>query len=59
LNLLASGGKDAPAKLLEDFGIKLNDPGFWQEGLEIIDEMLKQAEGYSSGTDGAAGSIGK
>ncbi len=44
LNLLASGGKDSPAKLLEDFGISLDDPRFWYEGLEIIDGMLKQVE---------------
>lgn len=44
LNLLASGGKDTPEKLLEDFGISLDDPRFWYEGLEIIDGMLKQVE---------------
>jgi len=44
LNLLASGGKDSPSKLLEEFGISLDDPHFWYEGLEIIDEMLKQVE---------------
>ncbi|MBU3967299.1 MAG: hypothetical protein KKG76_08005 [Euryarchaeota archaeon] len=44
LNLLASGGKDSPSKLLEDFGISLDDPRFWYDGLEIIDEMLKQVE---------------
>ncbi len=44
LNLLASGGKDTPSKLLEDFGISLDDPRFWYEGLEIIDGMLKQVE---------------
>lgn len=44
LNLLASGGKDTPSRLLEDFGISLDDPHFWYEGLEIIDEMLKQVE---------------
>lgn len=45
MDLLASGGKDTPVKLLEGFGIRLDDPGFWQDGLDIIDEMLKQAEG--------------
>ena len=45
MELLASGGKDTPVKLLEGFGIQLDDPGFWQDGLEIIDDMLKQAEG--------------
>lgn len=44
LNLLASGGKDSPIKLLEDFGIQLDNPRFWYDGLEIIDEMLKQVE---------------
>jgi oligoendopeptidase F len=44
LSLLASGGKDTPAKLLEDFGIKLDDPSFWNEGLEIMDDMLKKTE---------------
>jgi oligoendopeptidase F len=44
LNLLASGGKDSPSKLLEEFSISLDDPHFWYEGLEIIDEMLKQVE---------------
>lgn len=44
LNLLASGGKDSPAVLLKELGIRLDDPDFWLEGLEIMDEMLKQAE---------------
>ncbi|MDW7776066.1 MAG: M3 family oligoendopeptidase [Methanosarcinales archaeon] len=48
--LLASGGKDTPVKLLEDFGIQLDDPGFWQDGLEIIDGMLEQAEELVQGT---------
>jgi oligoendopeptidase F len=44
LNLLDSGGKDTPTKLLEDFGIRLDDPNFWKEGLEIMDDMLKETE---------------
>ena len=45
MNLLASGGKDSPGDLLEDFAIRLDDPDFWREGLDIMDEMLSQAEG--------------
>jgi len=45
LNLLASGGKDSPGDLLEDFEIRLDDPDFWREGLDIMDEMLSQVEG--------------
>lgn len=44
LRLLSSGGKEQPAKLLEEFGIKLDDPDFWLEGLGLMDGMLKQAE---------------
>jgi oligoendopeptidase F len=44
MKLLASGGSESPQRLLEDFGIRLDDPGFWLEGLKIMDEMLKQAE---------------
>ncbi|NIA03263.1 MAG: oligoendopeptidase F, partial [Nitrospirae bacterium] len=44
MNLLASGGKDSPGDLLEDFAIRLDDPDFWSEGLDIMDEMLGQAE---------------
>ncbi|MCL7414951.1 MAG: M3 family oligoendopeptidase, partial [ANME-2 cluster archaeon] len=44
MDLLASGGKDTPAKLLEGFGIRLDDASFWKDGLDIIDEMLNQAD---------------
>ncbi len=44
LNLLATGGNGSPAQLLEDFGVRLDNPGFWQEGLDIIDKMLKETE---------------
>lgn len=44
LELLAAGGKDTPVRLLEGFGIRLDDPGFWQDGLDIINGMLEQAE---------------
>ena len=44
LNLLASGGNGSPAQLLADFGVRLDDPGFWYEGLDIIDKMLREAE---------------
>ncbi len=43
-HLLSQGGSLSPYELLEPFGIDLNDPGFWQGGLDIIDEMLKEVE---------------
>ena len=47
LNLLASCGNGSPAQLLADFGVRLDDPGFLNEGLDIIDKMLKEAEGLA------------
>ena len=44
LDLLASGGNGSPAQLLADFGVRLDDPVFWNEGLDIIDKMLTEAE---------------
>jgi oligoendopeptidase F len=44
LKLLASGGNGSPSHLLADFAVRLEDPAFWYEGLDIIDEMLKEAE---------------
>jgi len=44
LDLLALGGNGSPEQLLADFGLRLDDPAFWYEGLDIIDKMLKEAE---------------
>lgn len=44
LNLLAAGGSENPYTLLAPFGIQLDDPGFWQGGLGLVEELLKEAE---------------
>ncbi|MCE8427964.1 MAG: M3 family oligoendopeptidase [Candidatus Methanoperedens sp.] len=44
LNLLASGGNGSPSQLLADFGVRLDDSGFWNDGLDIIDKMLKEVQ---------------
>jgi oligoendopeptidase F len=44
LELLARGGNATPYELLRPFGIDLNQPGFWQGGLTIIEEMLAEVE---------------
>ena len=44
LELLSAGGSHTPYKLLESFGVNLDDPGFWNDGLKIIDDMLGQVE---------------
>jgi oligoendopeptidase F len=44
LELLAAGGSLGPEELGQIIGIDLSDPGFWDAGLELIDEQLRAAE---------------
>jgi oligoendopeptidase F len=44
LELLAAGGSRSPEALGEMVGIDLADPGFWDAGLELVEEQLTQAE---------------
>ena len=44
LELLSAGGSRTPYVLLEPFGVDLDDPGFWNDGLQIIDDLLKMVE---------------
>ena len=42
--LLAAGGSASPYDLLSPFGIDLNDPSFWHQGLSVIEEILTEVE---------------
>jgi oligoendopeptidase F len=44
LNLLASGGSDAPHVLLGKLGVDVNDPQFWELGLRLLGDMVAEAE---------------
>ena len=44
LELLAAGGNNTPYALLESFGVDLRDPDFWHQGLNVIDDMVKEVE---------------
>jgi len=44
LELLAAGGSLPPDELAGIVGIDLHDPGFWDAGLTLIDEQLREAE---------------
>ena len=44
LELLAAGGSLSPEELTGIVGIDLADPGFWDSGLELIEQQLSQAE---------------
>ncbi len=44
IDLLAAGDSDYPDRLLEKVGVDINDPGFWQKGIDVIEEWVAQAE---------------
>jgi oligoendopeptidase F len=44
LDLLALGGSRKPELALGDFGIDVRDPAFWRGGVNLIREMVRQAE---------------
>ncbi|MFZ0088965.1 MAG: M3 family oligoendopeptidase [Solirubrobacteraceae bacterium] len=44
LKLLAAGGSRSPAQLAEIVGIDLTDPGFWDAGLGLVEQQLRDAE---------------
>lgn len=44
LDMLASGGSDYPKALMKNMGFDITNPEFWQNGLDVMDRMIKQAE---------------
>ncbi len=44
IDLLAAGDSDYPDCLLAQVGVDINDPEFWQKGIDVIAEWLDQAE---------------
>jgi oligoendopeptidase F len=44
LDLLAAGGSDTPQSLLRALGVDIEDPQFWQLGLEPFSQMVDEAE---------------
>jgi oligoendopeptidase F len=44
LELLAAGGSRSPEELGKIVGVDLSDPGFWDAGLELVEDALGKAE---------------
>lgn len=44
LKLMEAGTSKTPQELLKDFGISLEDPNFWEEGLATIRELVDKAK---------------
>lgn len=48
LQMLAAGGSDWPREIVKPLGVDLEEPGFWNNGLGILDEMVQRAERLAS-----------
>lgn len=44
LKILASGGSEAPEKILSDAGIDIRSPKFWQGGFDVLSRMVDELE---------------
>ncbi len=44
LDFLAAGGSTRPDELVKRVGMDITDPGFWDSGLTILDNMVKEVE---------------
>jgi oligoendopeptidase F len=44
LGMLAAGGSEAPHVLVGRLGVDVTDPGFWRLGLQLLDDMVAEAE---------------
>lgn len=44
LNMLARGGSARPQEILEEAGIDMTDPDFWQAGFDVIRDMIDELE---------------
>ncbi len=44
LNMLTAGGSDWPHILVKPLGVDLSDPSFWAKGIQMLDDMVSEAE---------------
>jgi len=48
LNMLTAGGSDWPHAILQPLGVDLTDPGFWGKGLQMLDDLVGEAESLAA-----------
>jgi oligoendopeptidase F len=44
LDMLTAGGSDWPHQIVKPLGVDLTDPGFWDKGLQMFDDLVTEAE---------------
>jgi oligoendopeptidase F len=42
LKILSYGGSEAPAKILKEAGLDIENEAFWQGGFDVLEEMIKE-----------------
>jgi len=53
LQLLSSGGSDTPDELGRLVGVDLTDPNFWSAGIEVVDDLVSEAEALAAAQTGS------
>lgn len=54
LEMLRAGGSESPAQLVGRVGLDVTDPGFWDGGLAVLEEMVGEVEELADRTNGGA-----
>ena len=49
LRILSYGGSAAPAAILEEAGLDMASPAFWQGGFDVLDDLIKELERMEAG----------
>jgi oligoendopeptidase F len=44
MDMLAAGGSDWPTAIVKPLGVDLADPGFWAQGIALLEGMVAEAE---------------
>jgi oligoendopeptidase F len=42
LKILSYGGSEAPVQILQEAGLDIADPAFWQGGFDVLDQMIDE-----------------
>ena len=49
LAMLEAGGSNWPYEVVKPLGVDLRDPGFWKNGLGLLDDLVREAEELAAG----------
>ena len=50
LEMLRSGGSEAPPTLVARAGLDITDPSFWDGGLALLEDLVAEAESLANQT---------